>query len=189
MHVVTHPLDRAVREGTDKASLVALFMAPDTWSVERQHDAAALSLALELHLHDVLRDKLGAVYNVVSAAQTSGAPARRTALVSFECAPDQADKLRGVLLGELTTLTTKGFSDEVIAKVVEQTRRRAETERTTNGGWHRAMLLAALQHADVGQLMNPDEMVRRATRDNLIAAAKHFLDPSSRYIYIEKPKP
>ncbi len=131
-----------VRKGLEPKSRVEILFHGDfPWSLENRLRFDALGQVLDIELREAVREQAGGSYDVGAGAQLDHYPTEQFVLyVGFGCAPDEVEKLTGIVLDKVGLLATRGPAEVDVSKVREALLRGHQTDVKTNEYW-----LATLQ--------------------------------------------
>ena len=126
-----------VNKGQEPRSQTAITFFSDTGLDELEtHRLRAATSILQMRLRDVLREELGGTYSVgVGYSDTAPQPGYGTTSVQFGSSPENAERLRNVVLTELDKLRRDGPTESEVGIVKETERRELETALRQNGYW------------------------------------------------------
>src|SRR6185295_3175401 len=112
---------KTVKKGSEPRSVLALtFHGKETWSRDTENDMLMLSEALRMRLRQVLREDMGGVYGVQAGGGISRRPRPQYKFnVSFNCAPENVEKLKQAVFDEIKSIQSKGVDDDTILKIKE----------------------------------------------------------------------
>jgi zinc protease len=126
-----------VRKGLEPKSRVEILFHGDyPWSLENRLRFDALGQVLDIELREAVREEAGGSYDVGAGAQLDHFPTERFVLfIGFGCAPEEVDKLTGIVLDKVRQLASRGPAEVDVSKVREGFRRRYQTDIKTNEYW------------------------------------------------------
>jgi zinc protease len=132
---------------------------------------------------------MGGVYDVAVWGKFEREPvARPTLTISFDCDPENVDKLRDATFAEIAKIQKEGLDKPYTTKLVEQLRRSHEVNLTRNTYWV-DVLRTAYQYGDkVANLIDVEASTRRVSRANIGAAAVRFSNDKNTLIGVLRPK-
>jgi zinc protease len=173
----------AVAKGKEPKSAVRIVFSGDgRYTRENLHDLNSLQRLLDLRLHEVLRDEMGAVYGVGVYGAIDFRPyERHTVTISFSCAPEKVAALTHAVFAEIEAMQSRGTDPDHLAKVKASQRRERETQLKENGFWLATLANYYRLAWDPRDILRFDELVDRMTTDRLQAAAREYL-PTGRYV-------
>ena len=172
-----------------KSQVTLIFHGDETWSKDKERDAFILAEVLNIRLREQLRENLSGVYSVGANGNLMRTPRQvRTFSVSFTCAPERVDALVAATFKEMAEIAKSGVSAEYLDKVKAEFLRARETELRTNGFWLGQLTWAAFYGDDPAIVLDPNNVARRVTSDNVKAAAKRYLDPKQYFQAVLVPE-
>ncbi len=174
-----------VRKGKEpKSQTVVSFFADTGLDELEMHRARAAASVLEMRLRDVLREELGGTYSVgVGYSNTQPQRGYGTMSIEFGSAPDNVDRLVGVVLAETAKLRDAGPSAEELSKVQELERRELETALRQNAYWLNSLQAVHQLGWDARRIAKRLERTGTLTRENIHAAFKKYC-PENRYTVV-----
>ena len=176
---------RDVRRGTEpKARTVIVFNGPFEWTRENRYALASLAEVLRMRFRDVLREELGATYDV-SVSQSSERDPRPDYqfAIDFGSSPERVDTLRAAVFRELERIKRDGPTADEIEKVREMQRRGEETEIRQNGFWLNALAASARYESDPRQILRRSELRAKLSPAMVRDIARKYLN-DARYVQV-----
>ena len=186
IHIPTGQLTKIVYKGTEpKAAVDLVFSGTFDYSEENRVSLDALKETLEIRLLQRLREDESGVYSPSVHVNTSKLPeSRYTFVISFGCAPENADKLVASALDEVKKLQTEGPLQENVDKWRAEDRSSRETQLKTNNWWM-GYLNGQLENGeDMHQLDGYSSIVDGITPAGLKETAVKYLSGDN-YIRLE----
>ena len=182
-----------VRRGIEPKAQVWIVMGQpaDPAAMDRRTRRAmsALGQALEIRLREVMREDLGAVYNVGVSTELAWRPVGRASTsIRFGCAPDRARDLVETVHHEIERIEGGDVTPELAAKVRQILLRQHETDTEDNGFWLGALADAYRRGESPTGLLDFDETVRDLSADDLVATARRFVDWDTRVVGLLLPE-
>jgi zinc protease len=172
-----------------KAQVQILFHGDAPFSREARHDLAVLSNVLEVRLREVLRESLGAVYDVEVSADLVKRPRERYQVaVGFGCAPEKADALVHAVFAEIESIQKEGIAETYLKQVKETERRERELALKDNGFWLSALAASYEDGLDPRDILRYDELIGSATSERVRAAARRYLDETRYVLGVLRPE-
>jgi zinc protease len=173
----------SVIKGKEPKSAVRIVFSGDArYSRENVHDLTTLLRLLDMRLHEVLRDDMGAVYGVAVHGALDFQPyERRTVTISFSCAPEKVAALTHAVFQEIEAIQSHGTDQDHLDKIKASQRRERETNLKENGFWISVLPNYYRSAWDPRGILRFDELVERESSERLQAAAREYL-PTSRYV-------
>ena len=174
-----------VNKGQEPRSQTAITFFSDTGLDELEsHRLRAATTVLQMRLRDVLREELGGTYSVgVGYSDTAPQPGYGTTTVQFGSSPENAERLRNVVLTELEKLRSDGPSDMEVGIVKETEKRELETAIRQNGYWLNSLQAVHLLGRDPRRIPLRVERTDSLSRDNIHAAFRKYF-PLDRYTVV-----
>jgi len=105
----------------------------------------------------------------------------RTFSIQFGCDPTRVDELVTAMNEQLDKLKKDGPPPDMIDKVKQIYTRTRETDLRTNRFWTARLMNAFRYGDDPNDIPDTSKTLARMTKENIIAAAKKYLDPKSVY--------
>ena len=168
-----------VTKGQEPRSQTAVTFFSNTGLEELEsHRLRAAASVLQMRLRDVLREELGGTYSVgVVHSDTAPVPGYGTTTVQFGSAPENADRLTGVVMTEAERLRREGPSETNLQVVKETEKREIETALRQNGYWLNSLQAMHLLGRDPRRILQRIERAESLTRENIQGAARKYLPP------------
>jgi zinc protease len=186
IHMPAGQLTKIVYKGTEpKATVYLIFSGTFDYSAENRVRLDALKEALQIRLIQRLREDESGVYSPGVHVNMSKLPEARYAfIISFGCAPENADKLVASALDEVGKLRTTGPLQENVDKWRAEDRSARETQLKTNSWWM-GYLTGQLENGeDLHQLNGYSPIVDGITPAELKETAVKYLSGDN-YIRME----
>jgi zinc protease len=173
----------SVVKGKEPKSAVRIVFSGDGhYSRENVHDLVTLQRLLDLRLHEVLRDDMGAVYGVGVSGLLDFQPyERHTVTISFSCAPEKVEALTRAIFQEIAAIQGHGTDQDHLDKIKASQRRERETSLKENDFWLSVLSNYYRSGWDPRDVLRFDELVERMSSARLQAAAREYL-PTGRYV-------
>jgi zinc protease len=174
-----------VNKGQEPRSQTAITFFSDTGLDELEsHRLRAATSILQTRLLDVLREELGGTYSVgVGYSDTAPQPGYGTTTVQFGSSPENAERLRTVVMTELDKLRADGPSETEIGNVKETEKRELETSLRQNGYWLNSLQAVHLLGRDPRRIPQRLERTESLSRENIHAAFRKYF-PQDRYTVV-----
>ncbi|QEC51529.1 zinc protease [Anseongella ginsenosidimutans] len=187
-------ISKEVYKGSEPQSRVTLVFTGQT-DYDRMKNAqlAILGEALQIKLRESLREDAGGVYGVGVNTSISKFPEERYSVsVAFGCAPDNVEKLMGLVLQEIEKMKESGPLQSDLDKVIAIRKREHETALKENGYWISLLAGSYEMKRDPAAAQEFFEAsLQQVSPDNLKKLAGEYFDKSN-YIkvvlYPEKEK-
>lgn len=184
------PVELTVEQGIEPRATVWLVLhGRGEWSRESRHALASLGRALEIRLRDVLREDLGAVYDVSVATDLTWRPTERyNVSIRFGCAPEEAQELVERIRQEIEAVRRDGPREEIAARVREIQRRERETAIRENAFWLTALGSYYRRGDDPRLILEHEELIDAVSAETLRRAARTYLDWERRVVGVLLPE-
>ncbi len=187
------PAEVVVRRGIEpKADVwIVLGQPADPQALDRQtrRVMSAFGRALEIRLREVMREDLGAVYNVSVSTELSWRPQGRVSTsIRFGCAPERARDLVETVHQEIERIERGDVSEELADKVRQILLRQHETDTEDNSFWLGALADAYRRGEDPTGLLDFDDTVRGLKPADLSAIARRYVDWKTRVVGLLLPE-
>ncbi|MFO0551580.1 MAG: insulinase family protein [Polyangiaceae bacterium] len=181
---------KTVTKGSEPRSAFQLYFHGDEkWSRDTENDMRMLSEAMQMRLRQVLREDMGGVYGVSAGGSISRRPKQRYVFsVSFNCAPDNVEKLKKAVFDEIKSIQTQGVSDDYIQKIKETWRRSHEVAMKDNGFWLGALEEAYTFGDDPKLILEFQPLVDKVSSDRIKAAATKYLNDKQYIVGVLVPE-
>jgi zinc protease len=168
-----------VNKGQEPRSQTAITFFSDTGLDELEsHRLRAATSILQMRLRDVLREELGGTYSVsVGYSDTAPQPGYGTTSVQFGSSPENAERLRNVVLTELDKLRRDGPTESEVGIVKETERRELETALRQNGYWLNSLQAVHLLGRDARRIPQRIERTESLGTENIHEAFRKYFPP------------
>jgi zinc protease len=168
-----------VRKGQEPRSQTAITFFSDTGLDEfESHRLRAATSVLQMRLRDLLREELSGTYSVgVTHSDTAPFPGYGTTTVQFGSAPENADRLTGVVMAELDRLRREGPADADVQAVKEAEKREIETAQRQNGYWLNSLQAMHMLGRDPRRILQRLERADSLSRDNIHDVVRKYFPP------------
>ena len=179
-------MTRIVYRGTEpKATVYLVFSGAFDYNPENRVKLDALKEALQIRLIQRLREDESGVYSPAVRVNMGKLPeSRYSFLITFGCAPENADKLVASALDEVAKLRTVGPLQENVDKWRAEDKATRETQLKTNGWWMGYLNTQLENGEDLHQLDGYSSIVDAVTPAALKEAAVRYLNGDN-YIRLE----
>lgn len=175
-------ISKKVYKGSEPQSRVAMiFSGPTSYDRMKEAQLSILGEALQIKLRESLREDAGGVYGVGVNTGISKFPEERyTVSISFGCAPDNVDKLMGLVLEEMDKMKEQGPIQSYVDKVLAIRKRERETALKENGYWLSLLAHSYQMERDPAQAdAFFKASLEAATPANLQKIAQEYFDRSN----------
>ena len=168
-----------VNKGQEPRSQTAITFFSDTGLDELEsHRLRAATTVLQMRLRDVLREELGGTYSVsVGYSDTAPQPGYGTTTVQYGSSPENAERLRNVVMTELDKLRGDGPTDSEVGIVKETEKRELETALRQNGYWLNSLQAVHMLGRDPRRIPLRIERTESLDRANVHQAFRNYFPP------------
>ncbi len=130
-------INKEIKKGRESKSTVRIvFTGTTTYSDMEATQLDQLAKMLEIRLREILREDQGGVYSVGVGANINREPINSYSVtVSFGCAPENVQKLTGLVMDEIKNMKANGGNQTNVDKVVAEDTRGLETSVKENSYW------------------------------------------------------
>lgn len=130
-------INKEIKKGRESKSTVRIvFTGTTTYSDMEATQLDQLAKVLEIRLREILREDQGGVYSVGVGANINREPINSYSVtVSFGCAPENVQKLTGLVMDEIKNMKANGGTQTNVDKVVAEDTRGLETSVKENSYW------------------------------------------------------
>lgn len=186
LHMPEGKITRTVYKGTEpKATVDLVFSGTFDYNPENLITLDALKETLEIRMLQRLREDESGVYTPSVRVSAGKFPRPRYALViTFGCAPQNADKLVASAMDEVNKLKTDGPLQENVDKWRAEDKASRETQLKTNGWWLTYLTGHLENREDLNQLASHAAIVEKVSPEGLKEAANKYLSGDN-YIRLE----
>jgi zinc protease len=181
---------QTVNKGQEPRSQTAITFFSDTGLDELEsHRLRAATTIFQMRLRDVLREELGGTYSVsVGYSDTAPQPGYGTTSVQFGSSPENAERLRNVVMTELEKLRSDGPSDSEVGIVKETEKRELETAIRQNGYWLNSLQAVHLLGRDPRRIPQRIERTESLSAENIHAAFRKYFPPDRHTVVTLMPE-
>ena len=130
-------INKVIKKGRESKSTVRVtFTGTAVYSDLEATQLDQLAKVLEIRLREILREDQGGVYSVGAGANISREPINSYSItISFGCAPENVEKLTGLVMEEIKNMKTNGATQTNIDKVIAEDTRGMQTSVKDNSYW------------------------------------------------------
>jgi zinc protease len=161
----TGVVNKVIRKGQDPKSSVRLtFTGTTVYSDLEATQLDQMAKVLEIRLREILREDQGGVYGVGVGANINREPVNSYNItVSFGCAPENVDKLVGLVTDEIKNMKAKGGTQTNVEKVIAEDTRGMETSIKENNYWLFNLQNKYYYNEDPKTVLEDPAMVKKLT--------------------------
>jgi zinc protease len=183
-------VEKAIHKGSEQQSLVTIvFTNPVPFNSTDGYALRSLGELLSIKLVEQLREEKGGVYGVNAFGTLQKIPYSFSSFtITFPCAPENVETLTKAAIAEVNKVISNGVSDEDIAKVKEQQKRKLEVDLRENQFWVNNLYDAYYNGTDPKLILKKENQVAGLTSKILQDAAKKYLNPNKYIRAVLKPE-
>jgi zinc protease len=177
----TGMVDKTIAKGEEQQSLVSLqFISPAPYSQDDAYKIKSLGELMSIKLVEKLREEKGSVYGISANGNMAKYPYNYSAFtINFPCAPENVDTLTRSVIEELRTIIKTGVSEEDLAKIKEQQRRKLETDLRQNQYWLNNLYDAYYLGNDPAKSILRQKQIESLTGKMIQDVAKKYINLSA----------
>lgn len=174
-------INKVIKKGTESKSTVRITFTGTT----EYNDLEATQLdqvakVLEIRLREVLREDQGGVYSVGVGANINREPVTSYSItIAFGCAPENVDKLSGLVMDEIKNMKASGGSQTNIDKVIAEDSRGMQTSVHENNYWLYNLQDKYYYNEDPRSLLQDAAMVRKLTVERTKELANKYFNTNN----------
>ncbi|HEX8358211.1 MAG TPA: insulinase family protein, partial [Segetibacter sp.] len=163
----TGSINKQINKGQDSKSSVRLVFSGTTqYSDLEATQLTQAAKVLAIRLREVLREDQGGVYGVGVNANINREPINSYSItVSFGCAPENVEKLTGLVMDEIKKLKADGGTQTNIEKVIAEDTRGLELQVKENDYWLYNLQDKYYYNEDPKIILEDVAMVKKLTVD------------------------
>jgi len=167
-----------VHKGTEPKSSVAILMDESfDFTAENRLKMSMLMKILNIRMRESMREDQGGVYGVRARPNMSKYPKEEiNIMVSWGCAPENAENLAQTVLFEMDTLRTNGPNEINLAKAKETTIRDFESNFEKNNYWLNKIKNAYYNGEDIYSLQDLKTKIGSITSEDLKEMAIQYFN-------------
>ncbi len=171
-------VNRVIKKGKDPKSTVRLsFTGMTEYSDLEATQLDQVAKVLEIRLREILREDQGGVYGVGVGANINREPISSYSItISFGCAPENVEKLVGLVLEEIKNMKAKGASQTNIDKVIATDTRSMETSVNENNYWLYNLQSKYYYNEDPKIILQDAVMIRKLTVERTKEIANKYFN-------------
>lgn len=190
IHIPEGQLVKKVYKGSEnKATVRLVFSGNYDYSPENNQLLNALGDILQIKVLQRLRETEGEVYSPSVQSSFTKLPKNRYGIiVSFGCAPQNADHLIEAVSQEMESIRKSGVLPEDIHKYKAAYSKNVELALKDNGYWLNYLSGQYENGENVLEVLDADQTLNKVTPENLKRAASLFLKADNRIQFILLPE-
>lgn len=171
-------IKKDVFSGSEAKSTISInFHGEAVYSEAEAMRMGAMIEVMNLHITEVLREKLALIYGGgLNGGLTKIPQPRYLITANLPTGPDKVDKVIAATFAEIERMKTHGPSVADLNKVKQNWLENHKKSMRENGYWMGHLQTAVLQKSDPNALLTFEKRVNALTPDDLKAAARRYFD-------------
>ena len=177
IHITEGHIEKTMYRGVEpRASVELVFSGPYRIGLENNLNMGALKEVLQIRMIQRLRESESGVYSPHVNASMTKYPETCSMTISFECGPQNVEKLIAAAQEEINKIKASGPSQVNIDKFKAQDKEVLKGELKSNEYWL-GYLSRHLQYKDdIFQILSYDKIIEKVTTASVQAAANEYLN-------------
>ncbi|MBM3416567.1 MAG: insulinase family protein [Bacteroidetes bacterium] len=174
-------IDTVIVKGSEPRSMVNMvFTAPAVYSADDNYALRSLGELMDIKLVEKLREEKSGVYGVGAFGNLSKIPySYSTFIITFPCAPENADSLSKAALDELRKIISNGVSADDLDKIKEQQKRKLEVDMKQNMFWMNSLFDAYYTGYNPADILKKQKQIDGLNSKMIQDAAKKYINLNS----------
>lgn len=161
---------------TPKATVIINYSAKTPYNPYDNLALRVLNGVLDLVYTEQVREEQGGTYGVsVNAGSKKRPEERASLLIAFECDPERAEELKGIVHSELEAIAKKGPSATDLGKTVNNMLKTREEAVNHNSYWANTVQSFYLTGIDNNATQNYGDILRKFKSSDIKKVTKKFL--------------
>lgn len=186
----TGVVNKVIKKGQESKSTVRIsFTGTTQYSDLESTQLDQLAKVLEIRLREILREDQGGVYSVGVGANINREPINSYSVsISFGCAPENVDKLSGLVMEEIKNMKANGGTQTNVDKVVAEDTRSLETSVKENSYWLYNLQDKYYYNEDPTTILQDAAMVKKLTVARTKELANKYLNTDNEVKLVLMPE-
>ncbi|MCW3106838.1 MAG: peptidase protein [Segetibacter sp.] len=174
----TGVVNKVIKKGKEPKSSVRLtFTGITQYSNLEATQLDQVAKVLEIRLREILREDQGGVYGVGVGANINREPINSYSVtISFGCAPENVEKLTGLVMDEIKNMKANGGTQTNVEKVVAEDTRGLETSVKENNYWLYNLQSKYYYNEDPKNILDEPAMVTKLTVERTKEMANKYFN-------------
>lgn len=170
-------ISKTVYSGSaQKSSVMLVYSGPFDYNYKNAYQMNAIADALKISITQRLRDQEGGTYTPnVQMSMTKYLKSRFSLTISFDCAPQNVDKLIASAQDELNKMRTSGPSAENLQKFKAVSQSGLQTGSTNNGFWLEYLASRTINKEPLTQFFDYETTVNNLTVQSIQQTAATYI--------------
>ena len=171
-----------------KTNVNFAFKVQNDYTVKNLFITKALGAIMQLRLQETLREKEGGVYSPSAYAFLNKEPKEQSYLsMKFDCNPDLAEKLIGIVHNELTKMSKGDINQEDLDKTLTSYKKSREQSKSNNAYDMTLLTTFYRDGYNMNDTKNFEDVVNNITIKDIQVLAKRLQDNGESFEIVFKP--
>ncbi len=181
---------KEVKKGIEPKSSVRLVLnGKMDFTREDRFALRAMVEVMSIRLREVIREDMGGVYGIGAYPRMEKYPNPEYAVyISFGTGPDKVNDLIAAAKNVIEDMKTGNFDDINIQKVKEILSRENEINLKENRYWLNSMYSYLMNDENMDNILKNQELINSITKENVVKAAKKYLNMDSFKQFVLNPE-
>ena len=186
----TGVINKAIKKGKESKSSVRLtFTGMTEYSPLESTQLNQLCSVLAIRLREILREDQGGVYGVGVRGGINREPVNSYAItVSFGCAPENVEKLTGLVMDEIKNVQANGAAQVNIEKVIAEGTRGMETSVKENSYWLYSLQNKYYRKENPMTIVNDQKLLNQLTIERTKELANKYFNMDNYAKFVLMPE-
>ena len=171
-----------------KTNVNMAFKIANNFTVKNQFVTRALGAIMQLRLTETLREEEGGVYSPRAQAYVNKEPAEQSYLsITFDCNPDLAEKLIGIVHSELSKIANGDIKQEDLDKTLTSYKKSREQSKSNNAYDMTLLTTFYRDGYNMNATKNFEDVVNNITKKDIQNLAKKLQEKGKSFEIVFKP--
>ena len=171
-----------------KSTVIINYSAEAGFNPVNRQTLRVLNGILDMIFTETIREEEGGTYGVSSSVSLQQYPsARAITTIMFDCDPERANELKGVVYRELDKLMTEGPSQEHFSKAVSNVLKNREESKNHNSYWLNSIYTYYFSGINYNDPANYEDILNALSPSDIKSAAVRIMGNADRTGLIFKP--
>jgi zinc protease len=184
-------INKVIYKGKENKASVKLFFTRNniTYDETDNMQLNQLCKTLSIKLREVLREDAGGVYGVGVSGGLSREPVGSSSIsIQFGCAPENVDKLIGLVMDEIKNTKANGAAQVNIEKVIAEDTRALENSVKENSYWRYQLEQSFFRNVDPMKILDAPQKIKQFTIERTKILANQYFDEDNMAKFILLPE-
>ena len=175
---ITGHINKVIRKGKENKAAVRLYFTGETeYNETDDRQLGQLCKALGIKLREVLREDAGGVYGVgVSGGVTREPYSNYSIGIQFGCAPENVEKLIGLVMDEIKNTKANGVAQINVDKIVAEQTRSMESQVKENSYWRYTLEQKFFRNQDPLKIPDAPKLIKDFSVERSKTLANKYFD-------------